>query len=114
MKVKITGYRAGVFDKDGKTISYQYMFISKPLEAYKEADVVSGYETIKVKVCDSIADYIEKYISNYGFLPAEPVDVFSICMDGLRMLNSMSEIIVFAIGFLGGCLVAQGFNFWKW
>ena len=76
MKVKITGYRTGVFDKDGKTISYQHMYISKPLEAYREEDVAAGYETIKVKVCDSIADYIEKYISNYGFLPAEPVDVF--------------------------------------
>lgn len=82
MKCKITGYRAGVFskddDKDGKTktISYHHMYISKPLEAHGDTDVSAGYETIKVKVCDSIADYIEKYISNYGFLPAEPVDVF--------------------------------------
>lgn len=80
MKVKITGYRNGVFskddDKDGETISYQHMYIEKPLKAYRKADIASGYETIKVKVCDSIADYIENYISSYGSLPAEPVEVF--------------------------------------
>lgn len=76
MKVKITGYRTGVFDNDGKTISYQHMYIEKPLKASRNVDVAAGYETIKVKVCDSVADYIENYISNHGFLPAEPVEVF--------------------------------------
>lgn len=81
MKVKITGYKTGVFDKednkDGKTktITYQHMYIEKPLKAYRDADVAYGYETLKVKVLDSVADYIENYIGNYGCLPAEPVEV---------------------------------------
>lgn len=82
MKYKIIGYKAGTFskddNKDGKTkaISYHHMYIEKPLTAYNDEDIVAGYESVKVKVCDSVADYIENYISNHGFLPAEPVEVF--------------------------------------
>ena len=75
MKVKITGYRTGVFDKDGKTISYQHMYIEKPLKAFRDVDVAAGYETIRVKVSDSIADYIENYIDSVGSLPSDSVEV---------------------------------------
>lgn len=75
MKCKITGYKTGVFDKDGKSISYQHMYIEKCLKAYRDVDVALGYETIKVKVTDGIADYIERYIDGVASFPIE-ADIF--------------------------------------
>lgn len=75
MKCKITGYRTGVFDKDGKKISYQHIYIENLLKAYRDVDVAAGYETIRLKVSDGIADYIERYIYGVASFPIE-ADIF--------------------------------------
>lgn len=32
----------------------------------------------------------------------------------LTDINTSLKVVIFSVSFVGGCLIAQGFSFWKW